>query len=259
VIRLEQLHKRYGGRLAVAPLTLEVAAGEVVALVGPNGAGKSTTLRAIAGIISPTGGRASVAGHDVESDGVAARRQTGYLSQRLGVPLSAVVGHLARLVAELRGVPPAQALEAIEGAGLGDRLHASLGELSGGQRQRVMLALATLGPVTALLLDEPGISLDSEGSEEVRHAIRAASKRGAAVLFASHHLQDVALLADRIMVMVEGWVVAQGTLSQLAAAAGVALDPAVKAEAPIDRIYRILVTRERAAIGRQLTLVRGAA
>jgi len=256
VIRLEELHQSYGGRLALAPLSLEVAAGEVVALVGPNGAGKSTTLRALAGLIHPTGGRAWIGGHDVVADGVAARQETGYLSQRLGMPLATRVGDLAALVAELREVPPAGALEALDHVELGDRLDSALGELSGGERQRVMLALATLGPVTALLLDEPSISLDAEGSEEVRLAIRTARERGTAVLFASHHLHDVALLADRIVVMVQGRVIAQGTLAELAAAAGVPCDAAT-AEPPIERIYRTLVTRGREAPGRRLALVRG--
>ncbi len=257
MIRLEELHKSYGGRQALAPLSLDVAAGEVVALVGPNGAGKSTTLRAIAGIIRPSGGRALIGGHDVVTDPVGARQQLGYLSQRAGVPLGTVVGDLARLVASVRGVPAAEAEAGLAAAGLAGRLDAPLAELSGGQRQRVMLALAVLGPVVALLLDEPSISLDAEGSEEVREAIRAARERGTAVLFASHHLSDVAVLADRIVVMVQGRAVAQGTLTELSEAAGVpwSLDAI---EAPIERIYRVLVARGRAA-GPRLALVRGSA
>ena len=257
MIRLEELHKSYSGRLALAPISLDVAAGEVVALVGPNGAGKSTTLRAIAGIIRPSGGRALIGGRDVVADPVASRRQLGYLSQRAGIPLGTVVGDLARLVASVRGVPAGEAEAAIAAAGLAGRFDAPLAELSGGQRQRVMLALAVLGPVVALLLDEPSISLDAEGSEEVREAIRAARERGTAVLFASHHLSDVAVLADRIVVMVQGLAVAEGTLTELSEAAGVPWS--VEAiEPPIERIYRVLVARGRSA-GPRLTLVRGSA
>jgi ABC-2 type transport system ATP-binding protein len=255
VIRLEQLEKSYGGRPALEPFSLEVAAGEVVALVGPNGAGKSTTLRSLAGVVRPSGGRAFIAGHDVVTDGVAARSQVGYLSQRLGVPAPTVLRDLAELVARIRGVAPASALQTLTGAGLGDRLGSTVGELSGGQRQRLMIALATLGPVTALLLDEPSISLDAEGSEEVRRAICEARGRGTAVLFASHQLHDVALLADRIVIMVQGRVVAQGSLAQLAQAAGVACD-AAPPEPPIDRIYRILVSRGRDSAAGGLTLLR---
>jgi ABC-type multidrug transport system ATPase subunit len=256
VIRLDELHKSYGGHLALEPVTLEVAAGEVLALVGPNGAGKSTMLRALAGLIRPAGGRASIGGHDVVTDAAAARRQLGYLSQRSGAPLTTILGDITTLVADVRNVPVSEALEALEGAGLGRRLGCTLGELSGGQRQRVMLALATLGPVTALLLDEPSISLDSEGAEEVRLAIRQARERGTAILFASHHLHDVAVLADRIAVMVQGRVVALGTLAELAAAAGVPSDPNVSDFPPLERIYQVLVKRGRNAVARRLALVR---
>lgn len=255
MIRLEQLRKSYGGRAALEPFSLDVAPGEVVALVGPNGAGKSTTLRTLAGIIRPSGGRASIAGHDVVTDAVAARRHLGYLSQRLGVPPSTIVSDLAELVAEVRGVPLSSALRALTGAGLEDRLRSPIGELSGGQRQRIMIALATLGPVTALLLDEPSISLDSEGSEEARQAILQARDRGTAVLFASHQLHDVAVLADRMVVMVQGHVVAQGSLAEMGQAAGVACD-AAPPEQPIERIYRILVSRGRESAASHLTLLR---
>lgn len=255
MIQIHELHKSYGGRLALEPLTLEVAAGEVVALVGPNGAGKSTTLRALAGLIRPSGGRAVIGGRDVVTDAAAARRQLGYLSQRSGTPSTTILGDLLRLVAGVREVPFAEAVGSLAGAGLEDRLECALGELSGGQRQRAMITLATLGPVTALLLDEPSISLDSEGSEHVRLAICQARDRGTAVLFASHHLHDVAVLADRIVVMVQGRVVAQGSLAQLAAAAGVPCDSGAT-DVPIERIYQILVKRGRETMARHLTIVR---
>ena len=255
MIRLEQLHKSYRGCTALEPLTLEVAPGEVVALVGPNGAGKSTTLRALAGLIQPTSGRASIGGHDVVTDATAARCRLGYLPQRSGTPATTVLADLAALVAGIREIPLAQAIDVLAAAGLAERLGCTLGELSGGQRQRAMVALATVGPVTALLLDEPGISLDSEGSEHVRQAICQARSRGTAVLFASHHLQDVAVLADRIAVMVQGRLVAEGTLAQLALAAGVPCESGA-ADLPFERIYHILVRRGRDTPLRHLAVVR---
>ena len=244
MIRLHGLTKRYGARVALAPLDLAVRSGEVVALVGPNGAGKSTTLRILAGALRPDGGVAEICGVDAVTDGVTARRRLGYLSQRLGVPASTVVSDLAALVAAARGVDGEVAYQALRDAWLGERLDASLGELSGGLRQRALLALATLGDVAALALDEPSISLDADGAEDVRAAIRAARGRGAAVLFASHHLYDVALLADRIIVLVDGRVVAQGALAELAASAGVGWSADVP-DPPIERIYRVLVRRGR--------------
>ena len=254
MIRLERLHKAYGACTALESLTLDVAPGEVVALVGPNGAGKSTTLRALAGLIRPTGGRASIGGHDVVTDATAARSRLGYLPQHSGAPETTVLADLAALVAGIRVIPLTHAIDVLAAAGLAERLGCTLGELSGGQRQRAMVALATLGPVTVLLLDEPGISLDSEGSEHVRQAICHARSRGTAVLFASHHLQDVAMLADRIAVMVQGRLVAQGTLAQLALAAGVSCESAA-VDTPIERIYHILVRRGRDTQPRHLSIM----
>lgn len=260
MILLQGVSKRFGIRTALAELSLRVVPGEVVALVGPNGAGKSTALRILAGIIRPSGGAAAIGDLDVVREPAAARRRLGYLPQRLGVPSTTVVGDLAALVAAVRGVSAADARACLAEAGLDARAGATLAQLSGGERQRVMLALATLGRVEALLLDEPSISLDVEGAEDVRAAIRAAQRRGAAVLFASHHLHDVALLGDRIVVMVDGRVSAEGTLGELATTAGVpwrggqdVVDP------PIERIYRVLVSRGRRAAGSpaELTLVRG--
>lgn len=232
MIELRQAWKRYGDRTVLKPVDLVVQPGETVALVGPNGAGKSTVLRMLAGTVQPSGGLVTV-------DGTLA-----YLSQRLGVPDSTVVADLADLVIGARGIPADVARRAMLGAGLLDRLPARLSELSGGQRQRVMLALATAGDVGALLLDEPSISLDAEGAEDVRAAIEVARRRGAAVLFASHHLHDVACLAHRLVLLVQGEVVAQGTLPELAAAAGVPWSSGIT-DPPIERVYRVLVSRGR--------------
>jgi ABC-type multidrug transport system ATPase subunit len=240
MIELHGVTKRFGTQVALASFTLTVAPGEIVALVGPNGAGKSTTLRILAGALHPDEGSAAIGGRDVVADPLRARRHLGYLPQRLGVPLSTVVGDLATLVAAARGLPAAAGPSALTSYGLGRRLDATLGEMSGGERQRAMLALATLGPIEALVLDEPSISLDVDGADDVREAIRAAKRAGAGVLFASHHLSDVAQLADRIAVMVAGKLVACGTLEELATATGVPWDRRVT-DAPIERIYRTLV------------------
>lgn len=232
MIQLRKVWKQFGDRIALHPLDLTVRSGETVALVGPNGAGKSTAMRIVAGTVRASGG-------SLETEGPVA-----YLPQRLGVPQATVVADLAALVAATRNVAPAVVREAVSSMGLGDRLDASLRELSGGERQRVMLALATVGDVGALLLDEPSISLDIEGAEDVRAAIATARERGAAVLFASHHLHDVAMLAERIVLLVEGQAVAQGSLAELAAAAGVPCR-ADLGDPPIERIYRVLVRRSR--------------
>jgi len=240
MISARGLTKSYGPHAALRGVDLDVAPGEVLALVGPNGAGKSTILRIIAGIIRPDAGVATLAGRS--STEWAARMSLGYLPQKPGVAPNTSLLSLARLVAEMRGLPAGAGKEVLREIGLGFRLDALVNELSGGQRQRLMLALATLGPVDALLLDEPGISLDAEGAEDVHARIRAARARGSAVLFASHHLSDVALLADRVAILVNGTVEAQGSMAELARRAGV---PWNAGQPPLEAIYRTLVARSR--------------
>ena len=244
MIILNGISKSFGNCPALRDLSLRVEAGDVVALIGPNGAGKSTALRILAGVIRPDRGGATINGRDVVADDEA-RRFVGYLPQKLGVPLTTTVMDLARLVARVRGVDLAVVLTALEETGLTHRARAPLAELSGGQKQRVMLTLATLGPVTSLLLDEPSINLDVDGSEEVRGLIRSARNRGHAVLFASHHLSDVAVLADRLVVLVDGRVIAQGTMPELAACAGVTWNG--PAEVLVEMVYRTLIARTRSS------------
>jgi ABC-type multidrug transport system ATPase subunit len=244
MIRLEGLTKAYGGQSVLRNVSLQVRPGEVLALVGPNGAGKSTTLRIVAGIIRADSGRATLDGFPAAHPD--ARRSLGYLPQKPGVPGNTSLESLARLVAELRGLPGSAGADILTSIGLADRRHAALAELSGGQRQRLMLALATLGPVTSLLLDEPGISLDADGAEDVQARIREARARGTAVLFASHHLADVAALADRVVIMVGGSVVAQGTVAELARRAAIPWN--ASGAPPIETIYRTLVSGNRARV-----------
>ena len=240
MIGTSRLMKSYGAHAALKGVSLDVAPGEVLALVGPNGAGKSTLLRIIAGVIQQDAGSATLAGRP--SSEWSARRSLGYLPQKPGVAPNTSLLSLARLVADMRGLPPDTGQQVLQDIGLGSRLTAAIGELSGGQRQRLMLALATLGPIEALLLDEPGISLDADGAEEVHARIREARARGTAVLFASHHLSDVALLADRVAILVDGVIEAHGTMAELARRAAV---PWNGGQPPLEAIYRTLVARSR--------------
>jgi ABC-type multidrug transport system ATPase subunit len=150
-------------------------------------------------------------------------------------------------------VSAVQAFDALGDAGLGARLDATLGELSGGQRQRVLLVLASLGPVAALFLDEPAISLDADGSADVQAIIRRARDERTAVLFASHHLVDVAALADRMVVLVDGHPVAQGGVAKLVAEGGQQWNG--MGAPPIDTAYRAIVTRARTGGRAPLALV----
>lgn len=215
MITLEGVAKRYGSRTALSGLSLSVAPGEAVALVGPNGAGKSTALKVAIGMVRPDAGTARINGFTLADQPVAARSLTGYVPQRLAFPDHVTCGDLCALVASLRGAPASAAIAALEDVALADRTASRVRDLSGGQRQRLSLALALTGSPRALILDEPSISLDADGAEIVCRAIAMARARGAAVLFASHHLHEVAALADRLVMLRAGRVVVEAGAAPL--------------------------------------------
>lgn len=219
MIRLAGVRKTYGTRVALEAFTLLVRPGETVALVGPNGAGKSTVLKSAVGIVRPSAGEVWINGFNALLEPEAARRLVGYVPQNLTVPDYVSSDDLLGLVAALRGVPRRVAVAALDRVGLADRRHWRVKELSGGQRQRLSLALALVGDPRALILDEPSISLDVDGADAACAVIAEARRAGAAVLFASHHLSEVAALADRVVVLREGRVAATAASAEIRDAA----------------------------------------
>lgn len=209
------LAKRYGAVAAVSDVSLDVGAGEIVALVGPNGAGKSTVLKAIAGLVRPSGGRIEVLGRPAREHPVATRRTVGFVPQRVvfadGAPAARVLQYYGRLNGA--DIDPLQALATV---GLSHAAGRPARELSGGMMQRLALAVALLGSPPLLVLDEPMVSLDPDGSEIVRDLLGRHRERGGAALIATHLLSDAELLADRVVMLAHGRVLADGTVPALA-------------------------------------------
>ncbi len=216
-IRAVGLSKRYGEACdALVDVSLEVPPGQVVALVGPNGAGKSTLLKALAGLVVPTAGRAFVDGFAAGS--VEAKERVGYLPQRVALPGEMRVSELLRFFAGLRrslreGRSGPQRIEravaeAIEAAGLEGLESRRIRELSGGMQQRVGLAQALLGEPSVLLLDEPATGLDADARDRLQTILEALRIRGGSAVLATHRLDDVAAVADRVVALGSGRVLA---------------------------------------------------
>ncbi len=198
---------RHGDVLAVDGLDLRIGRGETVALLGPNGAGKSTTVSAVLGLLRPAAGTVRVLGRApadaVRAGGVGAMLQHG------GLPGEARVGEVLHLVRHSYADPwPLDDLVAT--AGIGGLLRRDVDALSGGQRQRVLLALALAGQPPLLLLDEPTSAMDVEGRRAFWATMRELAARGTTVVFATHHLEEADAVADRVVVMAGGRVVADG-------------------------------------------------
>jgi sodium transport system ATP-binding protein len=224
MLRAEGLVKDFPGVHAVADVSLEVRASEVVGLLGPNGAGKTTTLRMLAGILTPDRGRVLVDGLDIHRDPLEAKRRLGFLSgdtllyQRLsprevlryfgelyGMRASALDARIEELVARLEMTPFA------------DR---PCGTLSSGQKQRANIARAFLHRPQVLILDEPTTALDVISGQFIVDAIRAERAAGRAVLFSTHIMGEAEYLCDRILLIHEGHLVDAGTLEELLAHSG---------------------------------------
>jgi ABC-2 type transport system ATP-binding protein len=237
MIAVEHLSKRYGRQLAVDDISFSCEPGTVTGFLGPNGAGKSTTLRMICGLTNPNVGTASVLG-------------TGYRSlpnpgREVGVLLDASAQHSGRsgrealtLTAKVLGVDRRRVDEMMERVGLSPRAAKKrVGTYSLGMRQRLGIAQALMGDPRVLILDEPANGLDPEGIAWMRHLLRDFADRAGTVLLSSHLLREVEAVADQLVVIGQGRIVAQGRKEELLAATGVivrALDPVGLHEALAD-------------------------
>ncbi|PWW25113.1 ABC-2 type transport system ATP-binding protein [Geodermatophilus normandii] len=207
-LELSGLTVRHGDVLAVDGLDLRIGTGETVALLGPNGAGKSSTVSAVLGLLRPAAGTVRVLGR-APADAVRAG-SVGAMLQHGGLPSEARVGEVLQLVR--RSYPDPWPLEdLVATTGTGGLLGRPVEALSGGQRQRVMLALALAGQPPLLLLDEPTSAMDVEGRRAFWTTMRELAARGTTVVFATHHLEEADAVADRVVVLAGGRVVADGS------------------------------------------------
>jgi ABC-2 type transport system ATP-binding protein len=217
-VQVERLVKSYGAVRAVDEVSFQVAPGEAVALMGPNGSGKTTILRCVAGLLRPDGGRVTVGGLDLRGDHRDARRAFSFLPQQPSFPANLSAREVAAFHARLRGVDSGRVVAALREAGVSEEEERkAIGALSGGMRQRFSLAVAGLAPVQLMLLDEPTGSLDPDAALRMRRQARRWRDEGRALLFSTHVLDDVEELADRVVLLVSGRIVAEKTVKQLLA------------------------------------------
>jgi ABC-2 type transport system ATP-binding protein len=206
---------RHGDVLAVDDLDLRIGQGETVALLGPNGAGKSSTVSAVLGLLRPSAGAVRVLGR-TPSDAVRAGC-VGAMLQHGGLPGEARVGEVVHLVRSSYADPwPTADLAAT--TGIDGLLGRPVDALSGGQRQRVLLALALAGRPPLLLLDEPTSAMDVEGRRAFWTTMRGLAARGTTVVFATHHLEEADAVADRVVVLAGGRLVADGSAAAVRSA-----------------------------------------
>ncbi|HWE36974.1 MAG TPA: ABC transporter ATP-binding protein [Isosphaeraceae bacterium] len=216
-IVVEDYHKIYGETIAVQGISFRVEPGEVLGLVGPNGAGKTTTLRALAGILEPTRGRIVIAGHDLASESVAAKKCLAYVPDDPKLFDSLTVWEHFRFVAA------AYRLHDWEGRAEGllarfeliEKRDALTSELSRGMRQKVAIGCGYLHDPSVILLDEPLTGLDPRGIRTMKDSIRERAEGGAAIMVSSHLLSLVEDLCATVLMLHRGRVLLRGRLDDL--------------------------------------------
>ncbi|RUP87273.1 ABC transporter ATP-binding protein [Dermabacter sp. HSID17554] len=262
-LEIVNLHKRFGSVTACESVNLTANFGEITALLGPNGAGKSTTIACATGLLNPDGGEVRLLGSDPQSHDAETRARVGVMLQDGGLTSGATAKHLLEYASCLYSHPRNWRVLSSE---LGIDAFAStlVRRLSGGQRQRLSLALALLGEPDVLFLDEPTAGMDAAVKRRTRELIRAEAERGAAVILTSHALDDIASLADRIIVIAGGVVRADGTLADVENTLGngtaLALDVSATATAQENLTgFERAVRKAATAHGVSLTVNRGPA
>jgi ABC-2 type transport system ATP-binding protein len=220
VIKAAGLTKRYGEKLAVDHIELEVRAGEILGILGPNGSGKTTTILMLLGLTEPTEGHAEVAGFDPLRDPLEVKRRVGYLPDQVGFydGLSARdnLAYTGRLAGLNRREIDTRFDAALARVGLAEYGRARVGTFSQGMRQRLGLAEVLMKQPSVAILDEPTTALDPHSTQEFLEMIRGLKADGTAVLLSSHHLDQVQSVCDRVALFNRGRIALQGSVTELA-------------------------------------------
>ncbi|MDQ2630888.1 MAG: ATP-binding cassette domain-containing protein [Actinomycetota bacterium] len=218
-IAVEGLERAFDDVLAVQGIDLAVADGEIYGFLGPNGAGKTTTVRMLTTLLLPTGGRASVAGHDVVDEARQVRSSIGVALQEAALDPLMTGRELIRLQATLQGLPPAggrkRADDLLERVGLTYAAERRVGTYSGGMQRRLDLAAALVHEPRVLFLDEPTTGLDPVSRKTIWEEVRALNEDGTTVFLTTQYLEEADQLADNVGIIDSGRIVAEGTPEKL--------------------------------------------
>ena len=219
-IDVEGLTKRYGSKVVVDQIRLQVGQGRVCGFLGPNGSGKTTTIRMLCGLLTPDSGRGTCLGLDIIKDAEAIKRQVGYMTQKFGLYEDLSIRQNLDFVARLFELPHRsdKVDAALKRLGLVSRQHQLAGALSGGWKQRLALAACLIHEPRLLLLDEPTAGVDPQARREFWDQIHTLASEGITVLVSTHYM-DEAQRCDELVYIAYGAVLAKGTAAQIVASA----------------------------------------
>jgi len=220
MIRIENLTKSYGEHEAVRGISLEIRAGELVGLLGPNGAGKSSTLRMLTGMMAPTSGRAEVGGFDILTQSLEIKRIIGYVPESGALFEALTAWEYLTFVAALYHLPREQAAERIIQFARFFDIEGSLSEkplstYSKGMRQKVVITSALLHSPRVVFFDEPLNGLDANATLSLKTLIQSMAREGKTIVYCSHLLDVVERMCERVVIMHDGRIVADGTVPEI--------------------------------------------
>ena len=243
MIRIENLTKYYGERLAVDDISFSVAQGEIVGFLGPNGAGKSTTMRIITGFLMPTRGDAWVGEHNMATESLQGRRHIGYLPEVVPLYTDMTTRAYLEYVARLRGVERRAVRgridDVVEQCALEEYYNVHLAKLSKGFRQRVGLAQSIIHDPEVLILDEPTIGIDPIQVSQTRQLIRDLGENRT-ILLSSHILPEVSMVCERVIIIHQGRIVAEDSIDRLSAMVSGAERLRLQVDGPADAVAAVL-------------------
>ena len=215
MIHAEALRKRYRAVVALDGLSFDVAPGETFAIIGPNGAGKTTALKCLLGLVRPDAGRITLGADRRPPSDPLARRELGYVPQRVEFAAGRTSAEVLGFFAELRGLGREAVSAALARVGMSGHAARRASELSGGYVQRLSLAQALLGDPELLVLDEPTASLDPQATWEFRSLVLDLKAQGKTIVLCSHLLSEVERMADRVLILVNGRAAALEHMAEL--------------------------------------------
>ncbi|GAB4005516.1 ABC transporter ATP-binding protein [Spirosoma migulaei] len=219
VIQLQDLHKSYGSTPVLKGINLSVSAGQVVGYIGPNGAGKSTTIKILIGMLPDYTGEATVLGMDVKTSALDIKRRIGYVPENAALYDTLTPMEYLQFIGQLYGLETAQierkALELLRLFQLNDYTNARMTTFSKGMRQKVLLISGLLHNPDVIFLDEPLSGLDANAVVLVKEIIRQLANSGKTIFYSSHIMDVVEKISDRIIIINQGQIIADGTFAEL--------------------------------------------
>ena len=243
MIRVENLTKYYGERLAVDSITFNIERGEIVGFLGPNGAGKSTTMKMVTGFLMPSSGDVFVADHDMTRESLQGRRHLGYLPEIVPLYYDMTTRGYLRFAGRLRGLDKKTAArrvdEVVETCALQEYRDVILAKLSKGYRQRVGLAQSIIHDPEVLILDEPTIGIDPIQVAHTRQLIKQLGENRT-ILLSSHILPEVSMVCQRVIIIHRGRIVAQDSIEHLSSSATGGEQLRLRVDGPAERITEVL-------------------